>query len=532
MIWHIAKRECLSNILTARFAIGFLLCLVLIPFAIIINLDDYGNQTRIYEIDKAKAEKAFKEVRVYSYLQPQVVQPPEPLSIFCKGISPNVGNTVQILLGKKPLFAEGNMKVRDNPMLNSFFSLDFVSIVAIIMSLLAILFTHDACTREKEDGTLKMQMVNDISRSKILMGKVCGVYLTLLPIILFCYILSFLLILFSPHVSFSPGDWTRIGVLFVTSVVFFSVFILIGLLISTRSKSSITSIIVCLFFWVFFIFLAPNLSVYLAESMVSIPSRDTLDFSIRDLENEYENKREAYSYRELEYPVWWNRASNSGDDGALIVSNCAKSFFEWTRKGFEYSVPLRIEYADKKWALQKAYLDNLDRQRSVAEKISLISPAEIFRLTASIICRTSVDSHHRFMERTRWYREEFIDHLESKNFPSSYIWFTPIPEEKFLTANEFFTYVSEGEIDNIEEWDRRIDAQNGLATGMWKRSVPDYYHNDYPFLNVSDVPRFQFQSERLTDTLLPIFSRTGGLIFTSIVLFYLAFLSFMKYDVR
>ena len=75
MIWHIAKRECSSNLLTARFVIGFLLCLVLIPFTIIINLDDYGNQMRIHEIDKARAEQAFKEVRVYSYLQPQVVQP-------------------------------------------------------------------------------------------------------------------------------------------------------------------------------------------------------------------------------------------------------------------------------------------------------------------------------------------------------------------------------------------------------------------------------------------------------------------------
>lgn len=532
MVWLIAKREWLSNLVTARFVVGFLMCLFLIPFTLIVNLYDYSNQSRIFRVDSAKAEKELEEVRVYSYLRPEIVQSPEPLSIFCKGINPNVGNKVKIWLGEKPMFAEGNMKVRDNPLLNSFFSIDFIGIITIIMSLLAILFTHDACTREREHGTLKLQLSNDISRAVMLWGKVCGSYLTLMPVILFCFILSTLFILFNPNVSFSIQDWFRAGILFAACFVYLSVFIFIGLLISTRVKSSTTSIVICLFLWVFFVFLVPNLSVYLSESMISIPSRETLDFTIRDLENEFENRREAYVYRELELPLWWNRSSNTGEDGALIISNCAKSFFEWTRQSTAYSVPLRIEYAEKKWTHQKSYLDNLNHQRGLAEKLSLISPSEVFRLTASVVCRTDVDSHRRFMEKTRAYREIFIDFLESKKVTSSFLWFTPIPENKFLTASEFFSYVSEGEIDNVEEWNRRIAAQNGVAAGIWKRSVPEYFHDDYPFLDITDVPRFRMSADSLTDVLPYILVRLAGLILLSIILFYLAFLSFMKYDVR
>ena len=155
-----------------------------------VNIDDYDSRMRAYRLDKANVERYLSRVRVYSYLRPEVIKPPEPLSIFCQGISSSVGNRVKIWLGEKPLFATGNVTVRDNPLLNSFFSIDFIGIIAIVMSLLALVFTYDACTKEKEEGTLRLQLANSLSRSNVLLGKIVGVHLTLLPIVLFCYILG------------------------------------------------------------------------------------------------------------------------------------------------------------------------------------------------------------------------------------------------------------------------------------------------------------------------------------------------------
>jgi ABC-type transport system involved in multi-copper enzyme maturation permease subunit len=90
-----------------------------------------------------------------------------------------VGNKVKIQLGEKPWLAEGTSAVRDNPFLASFFSIDFVDIAAIIFSLLALLFSYDVFTREKEDGTLKLQMANSVGRSRFLAGKVLGILATL-----------------------------------------------------------------------------------------------------------------------------------------------------------------------------------------------------------------------------------------------------------------------------------------------------------------------------------------------------------------
>ena len=87
MFLHIARKEFHNNLLSARFVIGFLLCLVLIPFSVLIGIGDYRDQAGQYRIDRDAAEKTMKEVRVWSYLRPILVFPPEPLGIFGKGIS-------------------------------------------------------------------------------------------------------------------------------------------------------------------------------------------------------------------------------------------------------------------------------------------------------------------------------------------------------------------------------------------------------------------------------------------------------------
>ena len=49
MIWTIAGREFLSNIITLRFLIGFTLCLVLIVSSTYILVDDYTARLKAYD---------------------------------------------------------------------------------------------------------------------------------------------------------------------------------------------------------------------------------------------------------------------------------------------------------------------------------------------------------------------------------------------------------------------------------------------------------------------------------------------------
>jgi ABC-type transport system involved in multi-copper enzyme maturation permease subunit len=507
MIFNIAKKDFLMNLVSTRFVIGFLLCLFLIPFTLFVSIDDFNEQFRVYELEKASAEKDFKEVKVYSALRPGIVKPPEPLGVFSQGISSNVGNKVKIWLGEKPLLAEGRTAIRDNPLLNSFFSIDFISILAIILSLLALIFTYDSCTGEKELGTLKMQLSNSISRYKILLGKVIGVYLTILPIILFCYILAFLLVLNYYDIVFSFNDWVRICLLFFASILFLTVFIFIGQFISTRMHTSKASIIVCLFVWVFLVFIVPNSSVYLAESFIKVQSQDNLQYALDDLDGDCWKKCDEY-YKTLEQPdAGWHINWSTGHDGYFELYGATKSRMEYYKQSYTYSEPLRIDYSNKKWTFQKAYLDELDWQRSVAETISLMSPSELFRFVCSAICRTNVESQYRFMNRVRVYREVFINYLKDKKIFSSFSYITPVLPETFKTNDE---------VKKLRELNK------------YKSPNP----NDYPYLDISDVPVFQLQSDGILFDVRNALFKIITLLIISIILFWLSFVSFTKYDVR
>jgi ABC-type transport system involved in multi-copper enzyme maturation permease subunit len=535
VVLHIAKKDFKNNLLSARFLIGFVLCLVLIPFSILINISNYRDRMAQYRLDRDAAEKTATEVRVYSALRPEVVLPPDPLSVFGKGISDQVGNRVKVWLGDKPLLAAGKTAAGDNPFLASFFSVDFVDIAAIIFSLLALIFSYDAFTREKEDGTLKLQMSNSVARSTCLAGKVLGVFLTLLPVLVFSFLLSAVLVLFSRNVSFSAVDWGRIALLFTVSLVYLAVFVFIGLLVSARSKSSVTSLVLCLFLWVVFVFIVPVVSSNFAESFVGVESRDNLDRVLKDIDTEREEKiGQAFKAQGIPrgYSCWW---CNNGMDGLVETYGNSRSEFEKFRRRAAISEPIRIEYADKRWAFQKAYLDSLSRQARAGEQLALLSPTGVFRTIASSVCRTDLTSYEDHMDRTRQYRETFIRWLQGKKVFASFPWITPADPSSFLTEDQLTEKRTGGEFKTEQEYEAWASQQKDFRA-RWQKLNQVRLHgdspDDFPFLDIADMPRFQGQAGTLLSGLGSSTVDVGLLFVEAILLFYLGFVAFIRFDVR
>jgi ABC-type transport system involved in multi-copper enzyme maturation permease subunit len=536
MIGTIAKKDFLTNLVAPRFLIGFVLCLVLIPFSILINVSGYRERTAQYRIDRDAAEKATAETRVYSGLRPELVLPPEPLSIFGKGVSDQVGNRVKILLGEKPLLAQGKTAAGDNPFLASFFSVDFVDIAAIVFSLLALLFSYDAFSREKEDGTLKLQMANSLSRSTALAGKLLGILATLLPVLVFSFLLSGLLVLFARDISFSAADWGRIALLFAASLVYLAVFVFIGLLVSTRSKSSVTSLVVCLFLWVLLVFVVPAVAANFAGSFTRIQSRDNLERVLKDIDRQRrEDTRAAIKAQGVPEGVscWWC----AGDDreGYMETYGNAPDEFENFRRRAAISEPIRIDYADRKWAPAKAYVDSLARQARAADRLSFLSPAGLFRAVAAAVCRTDLAAHERFMDGTRQYRETFIRWLRAKNIFASYRWITPADPSTFKTEDQLVEARTGGEFKTAAELDAWASKQSD-AMARWQKMgkvhVPGDRPDDFPYLELSDMPRYEARAGSLVEGLEPSVLWAGAMLVEAVFLFALGYVAFIRYDVR
>jgi ABC-2 type transport system permease protein len=535
LIFRLARKDFLTNLVSPRFVIGFLLCLVLIPFSILTNVSNYRDRADQFRVDRDASEKTVREVRVYSMLRPEVVLPPPPLSVFSKGISDQVGNRVKIWLGDKPVLAAGKTESGDNPFLASFFSIDFADIAAIIFSLLALIFSYDALTREKEDGTLRLQMSNSLGRSTFLAGKILGIVATLFPILVFSFLLSVVLVLFSRNIVFTAAEWGRIALLFGLSLLYLAVFVFIGILISSRSKSSVTSLVLCLFLWVFFVFLVPNLSANLAESFVGTQSRDNLDRVLADIDRERDTRTseglKAQGIREG-VSCWW---CNSDEDGFFETYGNDRAEFENMRRRAEVSMPILLQFADRRWAIEQAYLDSLARQARAAERLLLLSPAGIFRTIAASICGTDLGSHQALMDRTRQYRETFVRFLEAKRIFSSFRWITPADPSTFQTEDALTEKRTAGEFKTAAAFWTWYEGQKDRWAAyqkMMKVKLPGDSPEDFPYLDISDMPRFPEEPLRLFSGAEGSVVAVGLLLVEIVLLFSIAYVAFLRFDVR
>jgi len=527
MILRIASKEWLNNIVTPRFITGFVLCLLLIPFSIVISINDYKSKMHVYAIEKAKADEENK-AKAYSAYRPVIIKKPASLSIFARGISYNVGNRVTVLFGDKPMLTEGNAESRDNPFLNRFFTFDFVSVLVIIMSLMAFLFTYDICTGERESGTLKMMLANPVSRSAILMGKLLGTFLTLVPMLIFSFGLCLLVIMLHSEIAFTASEWIRIGVMILFSAVFLILFMIIGLFVSSQVKHSATSIVICLIVWVVLLFVIPNLAGYSAKSFISVGSSENLEYEINAIEKEFQDKSQEFSKKQQQ-PDWdmisycWG-----GEDGFILIGEATKSFMERERRINEYCEPLRIQYADKKWPFREQYLHELGKQRKLAVYLSFLSPSEIFKESASALCSTNYESHNNFLEQTRNYRESLIDYYLKNNLFGSFSYFTQIDPGSFMTADEMINYRSEGRCKTFSEFNTKFNGDLKYLT----KSNPNSNVFEWKPIDMSSFPHFEYQSLNVLTDISNSLVYVGVLLGIGIILFWLSFISFIRYDVR
>ena len=515
MTWLIAKKDFLLNLISARFMIGFLLCLVIIPFTVIVGVDNYLSQVQVYRVDQERAEKEYRDVRVWSALRPSVVREPEVLSIFSNGISGNLGNRTKINLGVYPLFPTGQVITRDNPLLNAFFSIDFSRVIAILISLIALVFSYDAITREKEDGTMKLSFTGKVSRITFLFGKISGLLLTLLPILLFCYVLACLIILLNPEISISASDWSGILLLFLTSIVYMLVFILIGMLISGLVSRSSSAIILSLLSWIWFLFLLPNISTYLSQSIAKTPLYDNVQISMGEYDRAFWN-----DYREaddrirkevnLNYLSHWNY--NTHGDGGKEMSGTIKEVALYHQRMSGWESPVLMDYADKKWAIQRDYLDGLVRQQQWQQRIAWLSPSEIFGQATDALCRTDMRKFLKYMEDVRIFRETFFRYYTDRKLFDAITYFTAEPFDELLSFEE-------------------IEAMG--KEGHWNLMREKGVHNEmFPYLNTDDVPRFVPQPVTLSTVISGAIGRLTALLALLVVLLIATIAAFMRYDVR
>ena len=215
MLRDIIKKEILDNITSPKFVFTFLLCTILILLSVFTGVTNYTAEKKEYTESVAFNKQTMESQRDYTSLASniRINKPPQVLGTIVNGVEEAVGRIAPINIAADPNLVES--KYESNPVFAVFGALDLMFIVKIVLSLFAILFTYDAIVGEKERGTLKLALSNNVPRDRLILGKAIGGYISLLLPLLIPLLLSLIILLLTPDLALNKADWSRLFFIFL-----------------------------------------------------------------------------------------------------------------------------------------------------------------------------------------------------------------------------------------------------------------------------------------------------------------------------
>jgi len=349
-----------------QFIIAVLLCFVLIPLGMYVGLKQYEQNYSNYQ-DAMRLYQERSEGNISYNLIAEGYRPPSAMSIFSTGIEDYIPN--KVYTSRDGLFRIQNELGVDDPKSLILGKIDFYFIVSFVMSILALLFTFTSISGERENGTLRLIVSNQVPRWKIILSKILGNYLVFLSPFITSFLFALLLVNFSGMINiFAPDILPRIIIILLVTLAFlFSMFNL-GVLVSTLTRRSITTIISLLFIWVVLVLVIPKLSPMIAKILYPVKSQQVINLEIQNvrssLKEELESKQKKLFVELLrKYKYEHNSLSENREGLSQAMEQYDKEI-----------IPIDIEYEElinnAVGKIDNDYKNRRNIQSSISENLS------------------------------------------------------------------------------------------------------------------------------------------------------------------
>ena len=519
MILKIARTELLLNLMTFKFAVGTIVCVVLMAVFMPMLVNDYQQRLKDCNQNVAANDAELRSVKVYKNITPTVYRKPSVLSVFSEGLEKRLGNSAKIEPESVPQI---NMSVTaDNPFLSIFPSLDVSLIFKIVLSLLVLLFAYDAISGEREQGTLKLIMSSGLPRYHFLLGKIVAGLITLTIPVTIAFIIGLLILEFSPMVDLTGSDWFRIGLIYFGSLVFISAMYNIGLFFSALAKESAISLMLALLFWVVSVVVIPNASMRLATQIQPLQSREKIESEIASSMNNIKTIERPKIFRQLAHSTRGMCNVHEGAFGRSYVAMLTRSEVEYRVNFYVLYNSVLIKYADKIWEIEHGYMNGLLKQKELAENVSRISPISLYGNVMSAMSGSDLAGFQDFIDGAKTYRSQVFGYIRTKT--------------DNLSSPSYMTQCTEEEMREYEAKHKQVnntrnEAEKKKADEAFYKWVKDTIKKQ-PTLGLQDLPMFSYQSSVLSG-LRRVALDLGLLMFINVLFLALSFIAFVRYDVR
>ena len=397
-MWHITKREIYDNLNSLRFALTTVLLLALMITNAVKHLREHPKRVQRYQdavtesSDRLTTHADGSLYKLAQYGPGNFYKKPSPLHFCANGGELILPDTIKV--DEPPVFmtdAEGNrllegiwsLSYPDANLQNksvgpNVSQVDWAFIIGSILSLIALWFTFDAFSGEREHGTLRLMLANSIPRHTVLIGKFLGALLSISIPFALAVLVNLLLISTANTVHLTTEAWGRLGIIFCLALLYTSLFVALGLLVSARVQQSAVSLMILLLTWVTFV-------VFMPSTLAAIASSFSPAMSFEEFwQQRHPSKKNLWDkYKE-------QLRSSKLDDRRLR----AKSEFY-------------TENAEREERWQEEQLKYRTSQVHRARAITSISPATLLQHLIEAFAGTGFERHLQFAENVQRYARQF-----------------------------------------------------------------------------------------------------------------------------
>ena len=387
MIWHIAKRDLYNNLNSLRFTLTIVLLLALMGTNAVRHLREHPK--RVQEYRDAVAESLSRlishaDTSLYRLAQQgpgTLYKKPSALHFCAEGGETLLPDRVEAGTRSQQRFWGLTYPDTNVNMMNvgpDVSQVDWTFIIGYILSLIALLFTFDAISSEREHGTLRLMLANAIPRHTVLIGKFLGALISVSIPFMLAMLVNLLMLSTASTIHLNTQAWGRLGIIFFIALLYTCLFLALGLLVSARVQRSAVSLVVLLLTWVTFVVFMPNTLASLARGFSATMSRD-----------EYWDRYGQSDHKFRKENAVWGRAEGS-DERTL-------------RKKGEFFIIMAANLEH----LNEGYLTFKITQVQRARAITRISPATLLQHLLEAFAGTGLDRHQQFIENVQRYAREY-----------------------------------------------------------------------------------------------------------------------------
>lgn len=399
MLSTIIFKEILESIYSYRFLFFLIIGVTLIPIGMHVNRVSYSNRLGDYDDQVRMEKKAILTAQSWDLLSGNFpikgFLKPAPLAVFAQGLESSLPQSYTFKPGG---YESGRNPPAEKSSASEFGILDFAFIVQLVFSLVALIFGADAVSGEKELGTLRSVLSNSVPRDNVLLGKLIGGFAAIWFPFALAIMMGLLVLGVSPFPLHNEEIFTRILLIFTASSIFLLIYFSLGIMISSCTSRTSTSLIAVIVVWTFLQLIIPKAGEMSAALIYPTKTETVLSMEKSIAVHALEDERARVM------GIQFQRIF--GKDTNIVIANApSREKDEWASYREETILNYRERETAQIHSLDEVHEREKETQQHIASAFSFISPSASFGFLITDLCSTGTTDRKKVSDAVIAYQQ-------------------------------------------------------------------------------------------------------------------------------